>query len=207
MTLQSETVLIQRIYTHFKKAPATHKLGVLYVVDSVTRAWVEQARKTGQALSPGAPDGTFVAGINRVTELLPSFLNDIINTASEDHKVSFCDTLDVLSTVACPLMGEMSDVLMHWDEPRVALFPVFLRNHKLTYSSVYQARILKLIDIWERGNTFPSAMLASFRPKVSAPALSGKTLQSAAHSFERGKYVVIQLLIFPFVCSASIDNP
>lgn len=91
--LQSETVLIQKVYTHFKKAPGTHKLGVLYVVDSVTRQWVEQAKKAGQPLGPAATDGTFAAGVNHVTELLPSFMSDIINSAPEDQKVRFLDTL------------------------------------------------------------------------------------------------------------------
>ena len=91
--LQSETVLIQKVYTHFKKAPGTHKLGVLYVVDSVTRQWVEQAKKAGQPLGPTASDGTFAAGVNHVTELLPSFMSDIINSAPEDQKVRFLDTL------------------------------------------------------------------------------------------------------------------
>ncbi|KAK4691204.1 protein NRD1, partial [Lecanoromycetidae sp. Uapishka_2] len=113
--IQSETVLIQRIYTHFKKAPATHKLGVLYVVDSVTRAWVEQARKNNQTPGPSAADGTFAAGVNRVTELLPSFMNDTITNAPEEQK----------------------------------------------------ARVLKLVDIWERGGTFPTTMLSGFKQKLT----------------------------------------
>ncbi|PGH23147.1 hypothetical protein AJ80_02778 [Polytolypa hystricis UAMH7299] len=84
--VQSESVLIQKIYTHFKKAPATHKLGVLYVVDSVTRQWVDQTRKAGQQLGTDAPDGTCAAGVNRVTALLPVIMNDIITTAPEDQK-------------------------------------------------------------------------------------------------------------------------
>ena len=62
---------------------------MLYVVDSVTRGWVEQARKVGQAIGRNEhpSDGTFAAGHKRVTELLPSFMNDIINTAPEDQKV------------------------------------------------------------------------------------------------------------------------
>ncbi|MCJ1268353.1 hypothetical protein MMC22_008241 [Lobaria immixta] len=115
--IQSETVLIQKIYTHFKKAPGTHKLGVLYVVDSVTRQWVDQARKAGQPSGSAVSDGTFAAGVNHVTELLPSFMTDIINTAPEDQK----------------------------------------------------ARIKKLVDIWERGNTFPLPMLSSFKEKLNAP--------------------------------------
>lgn len=86
---QSESVLIQKIYTHFKKTPGTHKLGVLYVVDSVTRQWVDQARKAGQT---AAQDGTFAAGVNRVTELLPVLMTDIINTAPEDQKVRSIET-------------------------------------------------------------------------------------------------------------------
>lgn len=84
---QSESVLIQKIYTHFKKAPGTHKLGVLYVVDSVTRSWVEQARKAGQQPGPSAAYGTYGAGVYRVTELLPMLMTDITNTAPEDQKV------------------------------------------------------------------------------------------------------------------------
>jgi hypothetical protein len=84
---QNESVLIQKIYTHFKKAPGTHKLGVLYVVDSVTRQWVEAARKAGQPSGSAAPDGTFAAGVNRVTELLPVLMTDIIINAPEDQKV------------------------------------------------------------------------------------------------------------------------
>ncbi|CAD6590322.1 MAG: hypothetical protein ASARMPREDX12_004254 [Alectoria sarmentosa] len=91
--IQSETVLIQRVYTHFKKAPASHKLGVLYVVDSVTRAWVEQARKAGQTFGPSAPDGTFAAGVNRVTELLPSFMTDILTNCPEEQKVRSLESM------------------------------------------------------------------------------------------------------------------
>lgn len=87
LSLQSESVLVQKLYTHFKRTPGTHKLGVLYVVDSVTRQWVDAARKAGQPLGSGATDGTFAAGVNRVTELLPVLMTDIINNAPEDQKV------------------------------------------------------------------------------------------------------------------------
>jgi len=80
-------VLIQKLYTHFKKAPPTHKLGVLYVVDSVTRKWTESAKLAGQPINSAAQDGTFAAGVNRVQELLPVLMNDIIQTAPADQKV------------------------------------------------------------------------------------------------------------------------
>ena len=91
--------MIQKVYTHFKKAPGTHKLGVLYVVDSVTRQWVDQARKAGQLTGSTAADGTFAAGVNHVTELLPSFMTDIINNAPEEQKVRLLDKMhqDIVS--------------------------------------------------------------------------------------------------------------
>jgi protein NRD1 len=84
---QSESVLIQKLYTHFKKTPGTHKLGVLYVVDSVTRKWTEQAKSAGQTINIAAEDGTFAAGVHRVMELLPVLMNDIIQSAPDDQKV------------------------------------------------------------------------------------------------------------------------
>ncbi|KAK0613786.1 hypothetical protein B0T14DRAFT_539502 [Immersiella caudata] len=115
--VQSESVLIQKLYTHFKKTPGTHKLGVLYVVDSVTRKWMDQAKAQGQPISRTAQDGTPAAGVHRVTELMPTLMNDIIATAPEDQK----------------------------------------------------EKIKKLIDIWEKGQTFPPALINSFKAKLSAP--------------------------------------
>ncbi|ODA82512.1 hypothetical protein RJ55_01019 [Drechmeria coniospora] len=114
--IQSESVLIQKIYTHFKKAPGTHKLGVLYVVDSVTRKWLEQAKVQGQPVNSSAQDGTYAAGVHRVTELMPVLMNDIIHSTPDDQK----------------------------------------------------EKIKKLIDIWEKGQTFPTQMLESFKEKLVA---------------------------------------
>lgn len=69
---------------------------MLYVVDSVTRQWLEQARKAGQALGPSATDGTFAAGVNHVTELLPALMQDIISVAPEDQKVRFLGMLPAI---------------------------------------------------------------------------------------------------------------
>ncbi|ROV95794.1 hypothetical protein VPNG_08755 [Cytospora leucostoma] len=113
--VQSESVLIQKIFTHFKKAPGTHKLGVLYVVDSVTRKWLEQAKQQGQPVSSSAPDGTFAAGVNRVTELMPVLMNDIVSSAPQDQK----------------------------------------------------EKIRKLVDIWEKGQTFPADMIEGFKDKLN----------------------------------------
>ena len=80
-------------------------MGVLYVVDSVTRQWVDQARKIGQLPGSGAPDGTFAAGVTRVTELLPVLMNDIINSAPDDQKVSLAAQSGLKATVHLAAMS------------------------------------------------------------------------------------------------------
>lgn len=81
-------MIAQRLYRHLKRTPGTHKLGVLYVVDSVTRQWIEKARASGQDLSGTATvDGTFASGVHKITELLPALIDDLIQNAPADHKV------------------------------------------------------------------------------------------------------------------------
>ncbi len=99
---QSESVLIQKIYTHFKKTPGTHKLGVLYVVDSVTRKWMEKAKQQNQTVDRSAEDGTFAAGVNRVAELMPVLMNDIVASCPTEHRVSNAHT--------CPRLLLRTDV-------------------------------------------------------------------------------------------------
>ncbi|KAK6347048.1 hypothetical protein TWF696_007130 [Orbilia brochopaga] len=118
---QSESILIQKLYTHFKKTPGTHKLGVLYAVDSIVRAYIDEARKAGQDPTQDGPDGTFSAGVHRITGLLSSLMNDIMLHAPEDTK----------------------------------------------------EKIKKLLDIWQRGSTFPADLIASIRSKhFSSPRQS-----------------------------------
>lgn len=83
--VQSESVIIGKLYTHFKKCPGTHKLGPLYVVDSVARKYLDLAKKSQQPVSAEAPDGTYGAGVYRITQLLPSLMNDILQHAPPEE--------------------------------------------------------------------------------------------------------------------------
>ncbi|XPS68216.1 hypothetical protein M3J09_000506 [Ascochyta lentis] len=113
--IQSDSTIIQKILQQFQNSPATHKLGVLYVVDSVTRQWVEKAKAAGQSVSRNAAPGTYAAGVQRMTEVLPAVMNDLVQHAPDNQK----------------------------------------------------EKIIKLLDIWQRGQTFPLDMLAAFKQQVN----------------------------------------
>ncbi|KAF2182809.1 hypothetical protein K469DRAFT_220995 [Zopfia rhizophila CBS 207.26] len=115
--VQSESTIVQKIFQQFRNSAATHKLGVLYVVDSVTRQWMEKARNAGQVVSRNAPQGTFAAGVQKVTDMLPNLMTDLILSVPDNQK----------------------------------------------------EKISKLLDIWERGQTFPLNELARFKQQLSNP--------------------------------------
>lgn len=113
---QSDSIIVQKIFQQFKKSPVTHKLGVLYVLDSVTRQWMEKSRQAGQTVSPNAAEGTYASGVQKVTDVLPTLMNELIQTAPENQR----------------------------------------------------DKISKLLDIWERGQTFPLDKLRGFKQKLTS---------------------------------------
>lgn len=87
LTVQDNAQFITHLYKHFRLSPGTHKLGVLYVVDSISRMYQEQARRHGQDISTTTDDATFAGGLRHITSVLPSLLNDIIQHAPDSQKV------------------------------------------------------------------------------------------------------------------------
>jgi len=86
----------------------------------VSRQWLERARKTGQAVSRNAAPGTFASAVQKITDVLPGLMTDLIQSAPDNQK----------------------------------------------------DKISKLLDIWERGQTFPLDMLAGFKQQLNNPQTS-----------------------------------
>ena len=71
-----------------KKAPSTHKLGAIYVIDSVVRRWIEVAKQNKLDLNldgRGEP-GTYPAAVKRVTELMPALFDDMMKVIPAEQK-------------------------------------------------------------------------------------------------------------------------
>lgn len=65
----------------------------------MTRKWLDQAKAQGQSINASAQDGTYAAGVNHVTELMPVLMNDISQTAPEEQKVRYFECLNLSYTV------------------------------------------------------------------------------------------------------------
>lgn len=112
--IQSDQTIVQKILQQLQNSPNTHKLGVLYVVDSVARQWVEKAKQSGQKIG-NAQQGTYAGGVQLIEKVLPVAMEDVVRAAPDNHK----------------------------------------------------EKISKLLDIWERGHTFPKPMLSDFKQQLS----------------------------------------
>ncbi|OLL25451.1 Rpb7-binding protein seb1 [Neolecta irregularis DAH-3] len=143
---------LETIGKHFKKTPGPLKLGVLYVVDSISRAYYDQARKTGQPLD-STDEGTFSGGLSRITAVIESLMNDVILHAPEDHKImraSF-EKQNISKTTYISIAPGPNI-------PRPLISPGIFADGKL-------------LDIWEKAGTFPQDIMNSIRTKhfSSAP--------------------------------------
>ena len=111
---------------------------------------MDRANAAGQ--DPAAPqpqNGTFAGGIRRLRDILPVMMADVIQCAPDDQKV------------------RLIFFVLNQSSNRMILF--VLRAD----STTIQDKINKLIEIWERGNVFPSSMLATFRTAMAARNQSG----------------------------------
>ncbi|KAK3104241.1 hypothetical protein LTR53_018627, partial [Teratosphaeriaceae sp. CCFEE 6253] len=108
----AEQTIAQSLYRALKKAPATHKLGALYVIDSVTRQWIEKAKHNGQELvfeGRGEP-GTFAAAVKRMTELMPALFDDILKGIPQEQKPKLENMLGIWekgNTFPAPLLADL----------------------------------------------------------------------------------------------------
>ncbi|KAK1822120.1 hypothetical protein LTR12_003466 [Friedmanniomyces endolithicus] len=95
--IQVEQSIVQSLYLALKKAPATHKLGALYVIDIVTRQWIEKAKQNGQELNfEGRGEaGTFSAAVKRVTELIPALFDDIMKGVPQEQKPKLVNMIGI----------------------------------------------------------------------------------------------------------------
>ncbi|PNS14503.1 hypothetical protein CAC42_3789 [Sphaceloma murrayae] len=89
-----DSVIAQKLYSNFKRSSPTHKLGILFVVDSVARQFFERAR--GQEHGHGSTTaGMYASGVQRLTELLPSLVDDTIRLAPQEQKAKVQNLVDI----------------------------------------------------------------------------------------------------------------
>ena len=79
---QKQGSIVDIIVKNFNRSPPTHKLGVMYIVDSVTRQW----KAAGTA---------WTAGINKMADVFPGLMDNLLPVAPDTQKEKISKLLDI----------------------------------------------------------------------------------------------------------------
>ncbi|KAL2890919.1 Rpb7-binding protein seb1 [Ceratocystis lukuohia] len=85
--IESESVVVSALVRYLKRAPITHKLGAVYIFDSVLRKWIEKAKAQGQPdVSSADEHGTFAAGVARIRDVIEPLVLDVVRVCPPDQR-------------------------------------------------------------------------------------------------------------------------
>lgn len=176
---------MQSLYRALKKAPATHKLGALYVIDSVVRQWIEKAKQNRQDLNiegRGEP-GTYPAAVKRVTELLPALFDDIMRDIPQEQKPKLENMIAIWekgSTFPAKLLAEFRTKLSSSSLPMngIAHAPAPIKSIGAKFVAPIPSRPVTTPVGFPPKHLYEQGML----PRMpEQPKASGATFESKAH--------------------------
>ncbi|ODQ80355.1 hypothetical protein BABINDRAFT_171283 [Babjeviella inositovora NRRL Y-12698] len=94
--VEMESQMVSKLYAHCKATPSTHKLGALYVLDSILRAYATAAQQENQTVGETAPDGTAAAGVFQISQVVDLLLKDSLEfMVDEDERIKVGKLLDI----------------------------------------------------------------------------------------------------------------
>ncbi|KKA31172.1 hypothetical protein TD95_002277 [Thielaviopsis punctulata] len=125
--IQSESVVVSALVRYLKRAPTTHKLGAVYIFDSVLRRWIEKAKAQGQSeVSSADEHGTFAAGVARIRDVIEPLVLDVIRVCPPDQrdKIKRLVTIwDRSGALPAPMLGNFQKSLQQAAEPERSTTP------------------------------------------------------------------------------------
>ncbi|KAH3687813.1 hypothetical protein WICPIJ_001188 [Wickerhamomyces pijperi] len=95
--VHSESQIMPEVLSNIKSAASSHKLGALYVLDSIAKAYKAEAERKGEFVTPNATEGTFAAGLVKLGRGLKDSVDLAVSSVSEDQKEKVSKLLDIWS--------------------------------------------------------------------------------------------------------------
>ncbi|CAM9019509.1 unnamed protein product [Wickerhamomyces anomalus] len=86
---------VEKAEKYLKEAGENHKLGALYVIDSIARAYKEKANKLGETVNASAKDGTYADALYKLNTFIPEALTIVLDTVTSEQKEKVGKLLDI----------------------------------------------------------------------------------------------------------------
>lgn len=90
-----EEKLISLIINYSKTCSDSHKLGSLYIIDSIGRAYLDEARANDEYVKPTSKKGTCGHAVYTLGESIRELLTDAISKSNDDHKEKIRTLIDI----------------------------------------------------------------------------------------------------------------
>ncbi|SCV03208.1 LANO_0G02806g1_1 [Lachancea nothofagi CBS 11611] len=115
--VDQEPQLMQMVIDYSKTTPETHKLGSLYIIDSIGRAYLEQARARDDYIKPTAKEGSCAHGVYVLGEAIQDLLGNAVSKSNEDHKDKIRTLIDIWDRSGLFQKGYLNAVRAKWFSP------------------------------------------------------------------------------------------
>ncbi|CAR23904.1 Protein NRD1 [Lachancea thermotolerans] len=112
--VSEEPKLMQLVIDYSKSSPDTHKLGSLYIIDSIGRAYLEQARARDDYIKASAKEGSCAHGVYTLGEAIQELLSDAISKSNSDHKDKIRTLIDIWDRSGLFQKGYLNAVRARW---------------------------------------------------------------------------------------------
>lgn len=93
--VEDEEQIISLIINYSKTCSDSHKLGSLYIIDSIGRAYLDEARANDDYIKPTAKKGTCAHAVYRLGESIQELLTSAISKSNEDHREKIRTLIDI----------------------------------------------------------------------------------------------------------------
>lgn len=108
--VDAEDVLISQIINYSRTCEDTHKLGSLYIIDSIGRAYLDEARTENQQVKDTAAAGTAAHAVYSLGQVIHELLTDALEKSSQDHRDKIRLLMDIWDRSALFHKGDLNSV-------------------------------------------------------------------------------------------------
>lgn len=93
--VEDEQTIISLIINYSKTCSDSHKLGSLYIIDSIGRAYLDEARANDEYIKSTAKVGTCAHAVYTLGESIQDLLTSAISKSNEDHREKIRTLIDI----------------------------------------------------------------------------------------------------------------
>ena len=112
--VSEEPWLMQKVIEYSRSSPETHKLGSLYIIDSIGRAFLEQARARDDYIKATAKEGSCAHAVYTLGEAIQELLGNAISKSSDDHREKIRTLIDIWDRSGLFQKGYLNAVRAKW---------------------------------------------------------------------------------------------